>query len=366
MKAIIFITIFISVLSGKIFEDFPAPAKRVVPNSQQEILSYHDRLKDIKKAVVNIATTKRVPVAISLEEYMLSQIYGITPRYQTKKKTYALGSGVIVTKSGYIITNQHVIEGADDIYVTLEDSQKTYKAMLIGSDKETDIAVIKIAGKNLPYAKFANSKNLKVGDIVFAIGNPFGLGESVSMGIISALNKTKIGINRYENFIQTDASINPGNSGGALVDSRGALVGINSAIYTKSGGNNGVAFTIPANMAKTIAKKLIKYGKIHRGMLGITITDLQDKYKKFYRQKQGVVILNLKKGFPAFSAGLKRGDLIVKINSDKIRNSSDFENIMALYQVGDTISITFERRGQLYQVDVTLTDPNKILYYYLR
>jgi serine protease Do len=362
MKAIIYITILTTILSAKIFQDFPTVTNRITPNSKYEILSYYDRLKDIKKAVVNIATTKRVPVAITLEEYMLSQIYGFTPRYRTKKKTYALGSGVIVTKSGYIITNQHVIAGAEDIYVTLEDSQKTYKAMLIGSDKATDIAVIKIAGKNLPYAKFANSKNLRVGDLVFAIGNPFGIGESVSMGIVSALNKTKVGINRYENFIQTDASINPGNSGGALVDSRGALIGINSAIYSKSGGNNGVGFTIPSNMVKTIALKLIKYGKIRRGLLGISVSDLTDEYKQFYRRKHGIVIVDTQAGFPAYNSGLKRGDLIVKINGDDIKDISDFENKMALYQVGDTISVTFERDGLLYQVDTTLIDPNKIYY----
>ena len=362
MKTIIYITILTTILSAKIFQDFPTVTKRVTPNSKYEVLSYYDRLKDVKKAVVNIATTKRVPVAITLEEFMLRELYGIAPRYRTKKKTYALGSGVIVTKSGYIITNQHVIEGADDIYVTLEDSQKTYKAMLIGSDKETDIAVIKIAGKNLPYAKFADSKKLKVGDVVFAIGNPFGLGESVSMGIISALNKTKMGINRYENFIQTDASINPGNSGGALVDSRGALIGINSAIYSKSGGNNGIGFTIPSNMVKTIASKLIKYGHIRRGMLGISVSNLTDQYKQFYRNKYGIVIVDTQAGFPAYNSGLKRGDLIVKINGDAVKNISDFENKMALYQVGDTISITFERNGQLFQVDTTLIDPNRFYY----
>jgi len=223
--------------------------------------------------------------------------------------------------------------------------------------------VIKIKGKNLPYAKFANSKKLKVGDIVFAIGNPFGLGESVSMGIVSALNKTKVGINRYENFIQTDASINPGNSGGALVDSRGALVGINSAIYSKSGGNNGIGFTIPSNMVKTIAKKLIKYGHIKRGIIGISIADLQSAYKKFYKSPFGVVVFDVQQGLPAYEAGLQRGDLIIKVNGEDVKDSAEFQSKMALYQAGDRVSITFERDGKIYQTFVTLTNPYYKGYY---
>ena len=357
MKSVFILIILTTLVSGKIFEDFPPIKNRVVPNGKYQILSFYDRLKDIKKAVVNIATTKRVPVAVTMEEYMLSQLYGIPPRYRTKRENYALGSGVIVTKSGFIITNQHVIEGADEIFVTLEDDKKTYKAMLIGTDAQTDIAVIKIKGKNFPYARFGDSKKLRVGDIVFAIGNPFGLGESVSMGIVSALNKTKIGINRYENFIQTDASINPGNSGGALVDSRGALIGINSAIFSKSGGNDGIGFTIPSNMVKTIARKLIKYGKINRGIIGISIGDLQDSYKKFYKNHQGVIVFDVQQGLPAYNSGIKRGDLIVKINDDKVKDSIDFQNKMALYQTGDRVKITFERDGKLYQTEVTLTNP---------
>jgi len=366
MKVIIFLITLISFSNANIFFNAPNIKKRVTPNSKSEILSFYDRLKDVKKAVVNIATTKKIPVAITMEEYMLKKFYGITPQQKIKKSTYALGSGVIVNPNGYIITNHHVIAGADEIFVTLEDSQKTYQAQVIGSDEQTDIAVIKIKGKRFPYARFANSKNLKVGDIVFAIGNPFGLGESISMGIISALNKTQIGINKYENFIQTDASINPGNSGGALVDSTGALVGINSAIFSKSGGNNGIAFTIPSNMVKKIAKKLIKYGYIQRGMLGITISDLRGEYKKFYKHKNGVIVLDLIKNYPAYQAGLKRGDLIIKINGEDIKNTIDYQNKVGLYQVGDKLILTFERDGQLYQTEVVLTNPyaKQYMYYY--
>ena len=350
------------VLNAKIFENFPDPIKRKTPNSKYEILSFYQNLKDIKKAVVNIATTKKIPIATSLEEFMLKEFYGIPPKYK-KRQIYSLGSGVIISKNGYIITNHHVINKADEIFVTIESEKKTYKAKLIGSDAQTDIAVIKIKANNLPYAKFGNSKILKVGDIVFAIGNPFGLGESVSMGIISALNKTKIGINKYENFIQTDASINPGNSGGALVDSRGALIGINSAIYSKSGGNNGIGFTIPSNMVKAIAKKLIIYGYIKRGVLGISVIDLNNKLKKFYKHNQGVVVVNTIKGFPAYKAGLKRGDLILKIDDDTIKNSTDFKNKMATYQIGDKLTIVFERNHNLYKTDLVVTSPYRTYRY---
>ncbi|RVY47277.1 trypsin-like peptidase domain-containing protein, partial [Helicobacter pylori] len=195
--------------------------------------------------------------------------------------------GVIISKDGYIVTNNHVIDGADKIKVTIPGSNKEYSATLVGTDSESDLAVIRITKDNLPTIKFSDSNDILVGDLVFAIGNPFGVGESVTQGIVSALNKSGIGINSYENFIQTDASINPGNSGGALIDSRGGLVGINTAIISKTGGNHGIGFAIPSNMVKDIVTQLIKTGKIERGYLGVGLQDLSGDLQNSYDNKEG-------------------------------------------------------------------------------
>ncbi|RVY47258.1 trypsin-like peptidase domain-containing protein, partial [Helicobacter pylori] len=195
--------------------------------------------------------------------------------------------GVIISKDGYIVTNNHVIDGADKIKVTIPGSNKEYSATLVGTDSESDLAVIRITKNNLPTIKFSDSNDILVGDLVFAIGNPFGVGESVTQGIVSALNKSGIGINSYENFIQTDASINPGNSGGALIDSRGGLVGINTAIISKTGGNHGIGFAIPSNMVKDIVTQLIKTGKIERGYLGVGLQDLSGDLQNSYDNKEG-------------------------------------------------------------------------------
>ena len=266
-----------SLMAGSIgFKEAPH-AERVMPESGK-ILSFNKAIEHAGKCVVNISAKKRVrqniPQAFMdpfFREFFNMPFGQMMPRERVQR---SLGSGVIVSSNGYIITNNHVIDGADEVHVTLPGSSKDYMAEVIGSDPKTDIAVIKIDAKDLPAIMLGDSDELKTGDLVFAIGNPFGVGESVSQGIISALGKDSVGINQYENFIQTDAAINPGNSGGALVDSRGVLIGINSSIITRSGANNGIGFAIPVNMVKRVATQLIEHGKVEYGYLGVSISDL--------------------------------------------------------------------------------------------
>jgi serine protease Do len=350
---------------NSIFIDAPTIQKRISPKDSSSILSFYDSIKDIKHSVVNISTSKRVQRSRDLEKFMQNPLFrqflGKSPHSKQKRgreKTHSLGSGVIVTKDGYILTNNHVVADADEIYVTINGSKEEYKAKLVGTDPKTDIAVIKIKGNDFQATKFANSSTLKEGDLVFALGNPFGVGSSITQGIISALNKTQVGINQYENFIQTDASINPGNSGGALVDSRGALIGINSAILSKSGGNNGIGFAIPSNMAKNIAKRLISFGKIDRGYLGVSISDLTKSLKTLYENNSGAIIVDIVKGDAADKYGLKRGDLILEINDKSIEDANDLKNQIASFQPNSKISIKYEREKKEYNIMVTLGDQN--------
>jgi len=356
-KVLIAITaLTIALWGGHItFNESSSYSKRVMPEGQGVILSYYDAIKDAKKSVVNISTTKKVALTNDLEEMFGHPLFreffgdrffkqGLGPK---KRKAHSLGSGVIVSSDGYIITNNHVVENADEILVTMHGSDEEYKAKVIGLDPKTDIAVIKIDANNLNAIKFGDSSNIKEGDIVFAIGNPFGVGESVTQGIVSALNKTGMGINQYENFIQTDASINPGNSGGALVDSRGALIGINSAIITRSGGNNGIGFAIPSNMVKQIAKTLIEKGEIQRGYLGVSIGDLTKNLKEVYDNDHGALILSVEENTPADKAGLKRGDLIIEIDGKTIKNANDLKNIVGSISPNTKIKIKFERDNKI-------------------
>lgn len=353
---------------GSPFTDAPSDVERVMPQSNTEILSFYDALKDVKQAVVNISTSKNIKVSQEFEQFMQNPLFreffgnrfGNGNGNKKKRQSHSLGSGVIVTDDGFILTNNHVVADADEIFVTINGDDEEYEAKLIGTDPKTDIAVIKISGKNFKTAKFADSSSVKEGDIVFAIGNPFGVGSSITQGIVSALNKSKVGINQYENFIQTDASINPGNSGGALVDSRGALIGVNSAILSRSGGNNGIGFAIPSNMAKNIATKLIQFGKIERGYLGVSISDLTKNLKELYKSHQGAVIVDIVKGDAADSAGLKRGDLITEIDGDEIKGANELKNKIASYAPNAKIDVTYERAKKVAHATVTLGDQNSV------
>lgn len=354
MKKTVIFSIFLAsvMFAGNIdFNEADKNVERINPlvNSENKIISFNSSITNAKKSVVNIATSQTIKASQNqidpfFNDPFLNDFFkfnfGIP---KTDRKAKSLGSGVIISNDGYIVTNNHVVENADEIIVTLSESDKEFKAKLIGNDPKTDIAIIKIDKKDLTAIKFGDSGELLEGDMVFAIGNPFGVGETITQGIISALNKNNIGLNQYENFIQTDASINPGNSGGALVDSRGALIGINSAILSSSGGNNGVGFAIPSNMVKNIASKLIKDGKIERGYIGVMISNLNEDQKEIYKNEEGALIASVEKNSPADKAGLKRGDLIVKINDKSIKNANELKNIIGSMSPGETIEVQYER-----------------------
>lgn len=355
------------------FKEADSNIKRIEPNSgSNAVLSYYEAIKDVKKSVVNISTSKTLtrPNMGAFHDFFndpyFKQFFGFDFPEQRggsnrKEVVSSLGSGVIISSDGYIITNNHVIEDVDSISVSLPDDNNEYKAKLVGADPKTDLAVIKIEAKNLQAVFFADSDKLMEGDMVFALGNPFGVGSSVTSGIVSALNKNNIGLNQYENFIQTDASINPGNSGGALVDSRGALVGINSAILSRSGGNNGIGFAIPSNMAKDIAGRLIANGKIERGFLGVSITNLGTESRKAYTNQEGALITGVEKGSSAESAGLKRGDLVLKVNDKNIKNSNDLKNYIGTLEPNQKITLIYERDGTTKSVSFNLKGDTQTL-----
>lgn len=348
-KIILFTFLATSLLFSASINIKKAPeGTRQAASQDNIILSYHNAIKEAKKSVVNIATTTEIKqnyVNPFLNDPILREFFGnrFNQNEQTqKRKAMSLGSGVIISKDGYIVTNNHVVENADKIVVTLLDNNKEYKAKVIGTDPKTDLAVIKIDAKDLHAIEFANSNKLLEGDIVFAIGNPFGVGGSITQGIISALNKTDIGLNQYENFIQTDASINPGNSGGALVDSRGSLVGINSAILSRSGGNNGIGFAIPANMVEKVAKALIENGKIERGYIGVSIANLTGDFKEIYKSKNGAFIMGVEHDGPADKAGLKRGDLIIEVDGQSVKDANELKNAIGNKKPGSKVEIKYE------------------------
>ena len=299
-------------------------------------------------SVVNIFTSKEIkefgdPL---LNDPMFRRFFG--EQFESKpKRTFSLGSGVIVSPSGYILTNHHVIETADEVEVALVDGRKA-KAKLIGSDPETDLAVLKINLKELPALVFGQSQQIKVGDVVLALGNPFGVGQSVTMGIVSALSRSGVGINTFEDFIQTDAAVNPGNSGGALVDTSGNLIGINTAIYSRSGGSLGIGFAIPVHVASQIMEKIIQSGSVTRGWLGVSMQDLTwDLAESFdIEQLSGALIASILKDGPADKAGIKPGDVLIAIEAKPLKNSAEILNYVAALSPGDTVTITVIRNKQ--------------------
>lgn len=363
MQKIVFLSLIASLsLFGASIEiaQMPKDSVRQDATPSNVILSYNNAIKDIKKSVVNISTTKKSKQNEQLNELMQNPFFkeffgNRMPEFkQQERKSHSLGSGVVISPDGYIVTNYHVVEGADEIVITLPNDDKEYKAKVIGEDSKTDLAVVKIEAKNLQVAKFGDSSNLQEGDVVFAIGNPFGVGETITQGIISALNKNNVGLNQYENFIQTDASINPGNSGGALVDSRGALIGINSAILSKTGGNNGIGFAIPSNMVQKIATSLVESGKIERGYMGVSISDLNNDLKELYESKQGALILMVEKNSPAEKAGLQVNDLVLEVDGTKIKNSNELKNTIANISPDKLVSVTYERDKKVKTTKVKL------------
>lgn len=328
-------------------------------------------LKRTSPAVVNVFTSATVEVRTNpiFNDPFFQRFFDI-PEQSRTRETQSLGSGVIVdAKKGYILTNNHVIRGADTIKVTLLDG-RTLEAKLVGTDKDSDIAVLQVPANKLEDIPLADSSQLQAGDFVIAIGNPFGLGHSVTSGIISALERSGLGIERFENFIQTDASINPGNSGGALIDLNGHLIGINTAIFSKSGANNGIGFAIPINMAKDIMQQLITHGSVQRGRLGAQAQDLTPELASAFDLKHrdsGAVVVNVIPDSPAENAGLKVGDVVIKANNRPVRNAEDLRNFIGLLRVGTEVNLDILRDGKprhitahIEKSDVTKIDAAKL------
>ncbi len=305
-------------------------------------------LEQVTPSVVNIATSGTVIQQSPLFNDPFFRRFFDLPQQPRERKRTGLGSGVILdAKEGYIVTNNHVIEKADDIVVTLSDGRK-FDATVVGRDPGADVAIIQVEAKNLTAIQVADSNQLRVGDFVVAIGNPFGLGQTVTSGIVSALGRSGLGLESYEDFIQTDASINPGNSGGALVNLRGELVGINTAIVGPSGGSVGIGFAIPVNMAQQIIAQLIEHGEVKRGRLGFTAQDLTPELAEAFDidRRKGVVVARVEEDSAAEKAGMRAGDVIVAVDGDAVEDSADVRNVIGLLRVGTKIEIDIIRNGK--------------------
>lgn len=322
------------------------------------VVSYSAAVKVAAPAVVNIFTTQKVK---KLEHPLLNdpafrEFFGnqLPDGQSQDPNENSLGSGVIVRPDGYILTNNHVIEQADQIVVALRDGRRA-SAKVIGTDPDTDLAVIKIDLNNLPVLPFKLSGN-EVGDVVLAIGNPFGVGQTVTQGIISATGRSGLGINTYEDFIQTDAAINPGNSGGALIDVAGNLIGVNTAIFSQSGGSLGIGFTIPAKICQQIMNAILKDGRVVRGYIGISVQSVTNDDVFEAKQQTGVIVADVQDGGPAAVAGLKRGDKILKVNDEQMTSPSNLINYVAFQAPNTTVTLSIERDGKPMNLTVGITE----------
>jgi len=335
------------------------PAEKVEPliNTTRTggVVSYSAAVKVAAPAVVNIFTTQKVKQLDHplLNDPAFREFFGnqIPDQFSQNKNENSLGSGVIVRPDGYILTNNHVIAQADQIVVALQDGRRAV-AKVIGTDPDTDLAVIKIELANLPVLPFKLSGN-EVGDVVLAIGNPFGVGQTVTQGIVSATGRSDLGINTYEDFIQTDAAINPGNSGGALIDVAGNLIGVNTAIFSQSGGSLGIGFAIPARICQQVLNSILKDGRVVRGWLGISLLPVE-QVNILEPKGPGVVVADVLKTGPAAKAGLMKGDKIVKVNDEVITSTSHLINFVALQPPNSTIQISLERDGKSLDVAVVV------------
>ncbi len=347
--------------SAAIVSGVVAPASSPVPQALPvavtggTVTSYSAAAKRASPAVVSI-TASKAPVRNQRSDDPVFQFFfGDRSRPSRAEPLVGLGSGVIVSTDGYLLTNNHVIDGADDIEVMLADGRQA-RAKLVGTDPESDVAVLKIELDRLPAIAFGDADKLEVGDVVLAIGNPFGVGQTVTSGIVSALGRSQLGINTFENFIQTDAAINPGNSGGALVDASGNLLGINTAIYSRTGGSLGIGFAIPVSTARQVMDALIKDGQVTRGWLGVEQRDLTPEIAQTLNLplKQGVLITGVLQSGPASAAGLRPGDVVVAVAGTPVANARQLLNAVASLKPKSTAAIGVQRGDKALELNVTV------------
>jgi len=332
--------------------------------------SFSPVVKKVAPSVVNVFTTKTVrnpmpEITPFFDDPFFRQFFGQPfgdnegRRQPRTFKERSLGSGVIVTKDGYILTNNHVVDGADEIKVARDKDKRQFTAKVVGRDPRTDIAVLKIDAKDLPFITFADSDKIEVGDVVLALGNPFGIGQTVTMGIVSATGRGDMGIEDYEDFIQTDAAINPGNSGGALVDAEGRLIGLNTAILSRSGGNQGVGFAIPANLARSVMDQMIEKGKVTRGYLGVLPQNLTAELAKEFNvpdNASGALVGEVTEKSAAAEAALKSGDVITELNGTPVKDSRNLRLMVGRLAPGDKVAVKVLRDGKEKTFTVTLKE----------
>jgi len=319
--------------------------------------SYADAAKRALPTIVHIFTSQEIktPRHPFLNDPLFRHFFGDRFGEESQRRS-GLGSGVVVSAEGYILTNNHVIDGADEIEIASNDGRK-FKARVVGADPESDLAVLRVpAGSALPVIKFGNSDTLRVGDVVLAIGNPFGVGQTVTSGIVSALGRTHLGINTFENFIQTDAAINPGNSGGALVDANGNLIGINTAIYSQSGGSMGIGFAIPVSLAKSVMEQIVTNGNVTRGWVGVEVQEITAEFAESFKLRgtQGALIAGVMRGSPADKAGIKPGDVLLAVAGKPVSDAQVMLDMIAVLEPGKQVRFDLRRGGQDVAVDVSI------------
>lgn len=337
----------------------PIVIKQAIPQKLPATVgTYSSAAKKAMPTVVNIFTSSKSTTNLQqefTEDPLFKHFFGDPEEDESEQADSSLGSGVIVSEQGLILTNHHVISLADEIEVALADGRKL-SATIVGTDPESDLALLKIEAKNLPSITFASTNKLSVGDVVLAIGNPFGVGQTVTQGIVSALGRNHLGINTYENFIQTDASINPGNSGGALIDTAGNLVGINSAIYSRNGGNMGIGFAIPISIAKQVMEQIAKEGVVTRGWVGVEAQNITPELAESFglSKTSGALIAGVLRDSPADHAGLKAGDILLAINNKEIISSASMLNLIAVLEPNKKAKLKIARAGKEINVDILI------------
>lgn len=336
-----------------------APAKETQLPRKTGPVSYAEAVQHASPSVVNVFATKikRNEPHPLFDDPLFKRFFGndlSTPRTQQEN---SLGSGVVIDDNGYILTNNHVISGASDIQVVIKDGRR-FPARIVGTDPETDLAVLQAAISNTPIANLGDSENLQVGDVVMAIGNPFGVGQTVTLGIISATGRSQLGITDFENFIQTDAAINPGNSGGALINAQGDVIGINTAIFSKSGGSHGIGFAIPVNLARQVMQQIAEHGRVIRGWIGINGQNLTPALAESLgiKNQQGILVSGVLRQGPAAQAGIQPGDVLLEVDGNAVYSASQMLKLVAAHQPGDEVAIKLQRQGDTEEINVAVME----------